>query len=231
MTAIRVSSMFWAAFTATILAGCGEPIATLLPETGKLPTASTGCLGQKLESCVDSVRRFIPVNAPSNGPNFSPDIQGKIPTSARTNFDSANIYDQTAIGQPTYAFFAEFGANQRIKSMSIMLDNIRTITARTEEDYEKTGIYEAVEAVAQGDCATSKADFYKLFDAATRGKMNYHKEVETTHYIMEDHIGAAKPLYVCGLHIKYSTHAMEGADLVSSSNLSGTSVASWLEIN
>jgi hypothetical protein len=72
-----------------------------------------------------------------------------------------------------------------------------------DPDYEATGIYDAVAAVAKSQCAMSKTDFYKLFDAKTR----YHTEFDTTHYILKDIIGEAKPIEACGLHVKFSSHA------------------------
>jgi hypothetical protein len=191
---------------------------------------AAGCIGQTFETCIDSVKRFIRVDSDASGPDFSADIQGRIPTSARANFHSANFGDPSAIGQLVYSFFVEFGANRRIKSLSVSIDNGFVALARTEADYEATGIYVAVAAVAKGQCAMSKTDFYKLFDANTRGKTRYHTEFDTTHYTLKDIIGEAKPIEACGLHIKFSSHAMEGADLVSESNLSGTDVSTWLDI-
>jgi hypothetical protein len=227
---IQASAISWVAAITTFLAGCVETPTASVSEAESRPAATAGCIGQTFETCIDSVKRFIRVDSDKSGPDFSPDIHGKIPTSARANFDSANLYDPNAIGQLTYSFFAEFGANQRIKSISVLIHNGFVALARTEGDYESTGIYEAVAGVAKGQCAMSRADFYKLFDANRRGKTSYHTEFDTTHYTTRDLIGETRPIFACGLHVKFSNHSMEGADLVSESNLSGTDVATWLDV-
>jgi hypothetical protein len=228
---IRASPIWWAALIATSLAACVDTPTASLSEAESRPAATAGCIGQTFETCIDSVKRFIPVKADASGPDFSPDIQGKVPTTARASFNSANFGDPSAIGQLVYFFFVEFGANRRIKSLSVSINNGLVALARTEADYEATGIYDAVAAVAKGQCAISKLDFYKSFDAATRGKTRYHTEFDTTtHYTLRDLIGEAKPMEACGLHVRFRSHLMEGADLVSESNLSGTDVSTWLEI-
>jgi hypothetical protein len=228
---IRASPISWAALIATSLAACVDTPSASLSDADVTPTATAGCIGQTLEICIDSVKRFIPVKSGASGPDFSPDVQGKVPTSASATFNSANFGDRNAVGQLVYSFFVELGANRRIKSLSVSINNGLVALARTEADYEATGIYEAVAAVAKGQCAISKLDFYKSFDAATRGKTRYHTEFDTTtHYTLRDLIGEAKPIEACGLHVGFRSHVMEGADLVSESNLSGTDVSTWLEI-
>jgi hypothetical protein len=229
-SSIRAGPISWVALIATFLAACVDTPTASLSETQSKPAAMAGCIGQTFEACIDSVKRFIPIKADASGPDFSPDVQGKVPTSARASFDSANFGDPNAIGQLAYFFFVEVGANRRIKSLSVSIDNGLVALARTEADYEATGIYDAVAAAAR-QCAISKIEFYKLFDAATRDKTRYHTEFDnTTHYILRDLIGEAKPIEACGLHVKFSSHMMEGADLVSETNLSGTDVSTWLEI-
>jgi hypothetical protein len=228
--AIPASAIFWAALTATFFASCAILPAAFAIEAEDRPVATAGCIGQSFETCIDSVKRFIAVNADARAPDFSPDIQGKIPATARANFDSANLFDPQAIGQLTYSFFAVFGRNERIKSISVSIHNGFVAHARTEADYEATGIYQAVAGVAKGQCAMSEADFYKLFDASRRGKTSYYTEFDTGHYTTKDLIGEAKPIFASGLHVKFSTHAMEGADLVSETNLSGTDVSTWLDL-
>ena len=214
------------------LAGCVETTPetpdTYLTAVERRPTSTAGCIGQTLETCVDSVRRFIPVDSDGSGPDFSRDIQGKIPTSGRASFSSANLSDPKAFGrQLIYSFLPEFGADQRIRSVSVSIQNSTVALARTEAEYAGSGIYRAVAAVAKGECQLSQNEFYKLFDANTRGKTSYHTEFDDTG---RNSIGTAKPIAACGLHVQFSSHTMRDVNLISESNPSGFAVSGSLDL-
>ena len=70
-------------------------------------------------------------------------------------------------------------------------------------------------AVAKGECQLSQNEFYKLFDANTRGKTSYHTEFDDTG---RNSIGTAKPIAACGLHVQFSSHTMRDVNLISESN-------------
>ena len=86
--------------------------------------------------------------------------------------------------------------------------------AKTEEAFDKSGIYEAVAGSAKCTCAGSKGEFYKSFDAQVRGKSNFHTEWDFMNGVSRDIVGIVPPLHDCGLHIFFSSYAGNDTELV-----------------
>jgi hypothetical protein len=202
--------------------------------------ARPGCIGEDVLTCMATLARVLAVatdfhNLEINAVNGTPSISAGDPLlqQLKTAVDGKMIFDKTlrfsayipgqdeGILPHGISIWVDLDSTRRIKRMSASLP-YNPLGAHTEQEYDKTGIFELVTATSVQPCDLRKIDLYRKFEAELKPGLRPSHNIDVDMSSASETYGQSGRLEICGRSVSfYSFHGVS-TDLISSHNMSGS---------
>ena len=186
-----------------------------------------GCIGKALDACLTNLQmgfQFGPLQNITDDirRNEAVDVTGKriVRKNILTVFGNLKGWDATSRTQFIALTYAE---DKVVNYIEISLPGDPAL-ANTEDEYRKTGLYEAMVLLLGSACPTiERADVYKFFQATVKPKIvREGKQIEIHDTNAETRTFAKTPaIPFCGQRLTYTNLFGVNTDYISETNSSG----------